>query len=286
MGTLGFTPSQMSDLSIGFFENDFLWNNSMLQHLGEVDMTCTDIPVPRYTKKVQPPDDLFTDNISNEECIDIALTVLNEKNDDDFIYTKTQSWNPKAISMNIKQKENEKCFARKRISKSMSKYNRYECKTYNCNLCPEMFTKFNDLLVHDSAAHSDMPKDVCCNKCGKLFLTKGRLEIHETFHREKLFECHLCQKKFTLQKTLDSHLNTHIGLYPCQKCGYKAPSMYNLKIHESTHSLIKSHCCKECDKFFATLSSLRRHDRIVHKNIVLFRCDQCNYSTNQSSSLQ
>jgi len=285
LGTLGFTPSQMSDLSIGFFENDSLWNSSMLQQWGDVDMVCTDLPVPKYTKKVQPPEDLLTDAMSSEECMDMALNVLSKKNDN-FTYTKAHWWNPKAISMNTIQKENEKPTSRKKISKTMSKYNLYERKTYSCNICSEMFSKFNDLLIHDSVEHIDMPKNISCDKCGKLFLTKERLNVHETFHREKLFECHLCQKKFTLQKTLDSHLNAHIGLYTCQKCGYKAHSMYNLKIHENTHSLVKSHCCKDCDKYFATLSSLRRHDRIVHKNIILFRCDQCDYFTNQSSSLQ
>lgn len=275
----------MSDFSTGFFENDSLWNNYILHQWSEVDMTCTDLPVPKYTKKIRPPEDLLTDTISNEECVDITSTELSMKTNN-LMCTKDRRWNPKEISMNTMQKKNEKPASKKRISKSMSKYNRYERKTFSCNICQKMFTKFNDLLIHDSEVHIDMPKNVSCITCGKLFLNKERLEIHKTYHREKLFECHLCQKKFIRQKTLNCHLNVHIGLYPCQNCDYKAHSMYNLKVHQNVHLLEKNHCCKECNKTFTSLSSLRRHDRIIHKNLILFRCNQCDYCTYQASNLQ
>jgi len=275
----------MSDLSIGFLESDSLWNNSMSQQWCEVDPTCTDLPIPKYTKKVQPPEDLILNTMSSEECMDMALSVLSKK-DDNFTFTKAHWWNPKAISMKTMQKENEKPTLQKGMSKSMSKYNQYDRKTYYCDVCSEKFTKFNDLITHDSTVHIDLLKNFNCKNCGKLFLSKGRLEIHEMVHREKLFQCQLCQKKFTLQKTLDNHLNVHIGLYTCQQCGYKAQNMFTLKTHESTHSLVKNHSCKECEKSFATSSSLRRHNRLVHQKSVLFRCDQCDYTTIQPSNLK
>lgn len=281
---MGFTPSQLSDLSISFFESDSLWNG-LSQPWNESDLISTVSPVPKYMKKVQLPEDLINDTISGKECLDIAFSVLS-KRDTNFTYTQAHWWNPKAISMKNIQKENEKPILRNGISKSMSKYNRYQRKTYSCNVCLETFSKFNDLIVHDSSVHIDMIKNYSCKKCGKLFLSEERLEIHENVHREKSFVCQICQKKFTQRKTLDIHLNVHIGLYTCRICDFKAQSKYNLKIHEGTHSNVKEHHCQECKKEFSTLSSLRRHTRLVHQKLVWFRCDQCNYSTSQPSNIK
>lgn len=285
LGSLGFTPSQMSDLSFGFLENDSLWNNCLSLQWSEIEPPCPDSPVPKYTKKIQPPEDLAVDAITGEECIDMALNVLSNR-DDNYDHTKAQWWNPKAISMKKLQQENEKPTPTKGISKSLAKYNRYIRKPHVCNLCSKEFIKFNDLIKHDLTVHSDMPMNFNCKKCGKMFLTKERLEVHEMAHREKLFECQLCQKKFTQQKTLNNHLNVHIGLFNCKHCGFKAQNMYNLKVHQSIHSSVKDFCCQECDKNFSTLSSLRRHDRLIHKKFFLFRCDQCDYTTIQPSNLK
>lgn len=272
----------MSDLSIGFFDSDSLWNN-ISQQWNYIDPTSTELPAPRSTKKVQPSEDLTIPTLSGKESLDTPSNVLHNKIDN---HSEKYWWNPKAISMKAMQKENDKSTLKKGFSKSMIKYNLYERKNYRCSVCSKNFTKFNDLLEHDSIVHVDMPKTFSCEKCGKLFLSKDRLETHKIVHREKLFECQLCQKKFTVQKSLDRHLNVHIGSYTCQKCGYKAHNMYNLKIHESSHSLVKTHCCEECEKSFSTLSSLRRHDSLIHKKIFLFRCDQCDYSTVHPSSLK
>lgn len=272
----------MSDLSIGFFDSDSLWNN-MSQQWNEIETTSSELPAQRSAKKVQPPEDLITETLSGKECVNTSSNIMHNKTGDS---TKKFWWNPKAISMKTIQKENDKPTSNKGFSKSMKKYNLYKRKNYCCSICSEMFTKFNDLISHDSTVHVDLPKTFSCQNCGKMFLSKDRLEIHKMVHREKLFECHLCQRKFTLQKTLDIHLNVHIGSYTCQKCGYKAQNMYNLKIHESSHSLVKNHCCKECKKSFSTLSSLRRHDRLIHRKIILYRCDQCEYSTSHPTSLK
>lgn len=269
----------MSDLSLSFFDNDTMWNNSILQQWsGEFD---TDFPVvPKYTKKVQPPEDL---NIHDESS---NVDSESSKDDNNFIQTKAHWKNPKAISMKTMRKNKEKSTTENGKSESLKKYNRYVRKTYYCNICSETFSKFNVLIAHDMKVHTDLAKNFNCEKCGKLFLTKERLLTHETIHREKLFECKLCQKKFICQKTLDAHLNIHTGLYTCKKCGYRASNLGNLKIHESAHSLVKEHYCKECEKYFSTLSSLRRHDRLVHKKLVMFRCDQCDYSTSQPSNFK
>ncbi|VVC26530.1 Hypothetical protein CINCED_3A000939 [Cinara cedri] len=285
LGTLGFTPSQMSDFSVNFLESDTLWNNitTMSQQSNEVDPTYTESPIPRCTKKLQPPKDLIIDTTSSEECMDTAFSVLRKK-DDSCSITKPYSWNPKAISM--KAIEKEKLDLKKGPSRSLYYYKKYFRKTFVCTVCSETFTKFNDLILHESTVHSDIPKKFNCKTCGKLFVSQENLDIHEIVHREKLFQCKLCEKKFTNKKTLGSHMNIHIGLYTCQKCDYKAPTLYNLNMHAMIHSSVKDHCCKDCNKTFATLSSLRRHDRLVHKKLFVFQCDLCDFSTIQPSNFK
>lgn len=292
LGALGFTPSQMSpisNLSFGFFESDSLWSD-MLQQCDEVDPTCTDLSSPSCMKKVQLPEDVHIDDECGKECIDTAVSVLSKK-DDNLTFKKSYMWNSKNISMTM-QKENrvlhkQKLTSTTDISKAMSKYNRYVRKIYNCDICPAVtFTKFNDLIAHDLEAHKTIPNNIRCEECGKCFLSNGRLQIHMQVHREKLFECNICQKKFTLQKTLDKHLNVHMALFSCQTCDYKAPSLYTLKIHEDTHSLVKKHSCQECKKSFATRSSLHRHNRLTHQKAALYQCDQCNYVTAVATKLK
>lgn len=278
----------MSELSIGFFDSDSLWNNITQQWI-DIDPSNTELsaprpelPTPRSTKKIQPPEDLITAPLSAKEYSDTSTNVMHNKTN----HSKSYWWNPKAISMKIMHKENPKPTLKKGLSLSMIKYNRYGRKNYLCSLCSEIFTKFSHLLSHDSTVHIDMPKSFNCEKCGKLFISKERLEIHKMVHREKLFKCQLCQKKFTQQKTLDKHLNVHIGSYTCQKCDFKAHDAYDLKIHEKRHSLVKNHSCEECEKTFSTQSSLNRHIHGIHKKILLFHCDLCDYSTVQPSSLK
>lgn len=285
LGTLGFTPSQMSDFSVNFLESDTLWNNitTMSQQSNEVDSTYPESPTPRCTKKLQPPKDLIIDTTSSEECMDIGFNVF-RKIDNNCNFTKPYWWNPKAISM--EKLEDKKLTLKQGPSKSLAKYKKYYRKSFVCTVCSETFTKFNDLILHDSTVHIDIPKNFNCKKCGKLFISQENLDIHETVHREKLFQCELCQKKFTRKKTLGCHLNIHIGLYTCQKCGYKAPTMYNLNMHERIHSSVKDHYCEDCNKTFSTLSSLRRHNRLVHQKVFFFQCDVCDFSTIQPSSFK
>lgn len=81
--------------------------------------------------------------------------------------------------MKKKQKENEKPSSLKCVTKGMLKYERYNRKTFYCDLCQEKYSKFNELLNHDSTVHCDVPKKISCKTCGKLFLNIGRLEVHE-----------------------------------------------------------------------------------------------------------
>lgn len=276
----------MSDINPEFFDSDsILWNNELQQWSGDIDTARTDLTTSKCVKQMRPPSDLVFNTTSGEECMNTVFNELIEKNKN-VIHTKTHCWNPKAISMRTMQKENEESISERGISKSMIKYNRYVRKTFHCYLCPEKFSKFSQLLCHDSTVHCDISKNFGCEKCGKLFLSSERLKVHELVHREKLFQCQLCQKKFAARKTLDNHLNTHFGSYSCQKCGYKAHNMKNLKVHENTHSTVKKYCCNKCEKQFAISSSLSRHDRLVHQKSDFYRCNQCDYSTIQPSCLK
>merc|ERR1712025_160959 len=74
-----------------------------------------------------------------------------------------------------------------------------------------------------------------CATCGKMFPTRGRLELHMNVHKEdkeKPFKCDVCEKGFSASASLKNHKLLHTGeVHKCEYCEYTAVQKGNLKTH-------------------------------------------------------
>lgn len=168
---------------------------------------------------------------------------------------------------NVAQKEKKKRLKWKSINNQLKK------KVYNCGVCEKIFTRFCDLVSHDRMDHENIPKDVLCRDCGKMFLCDSRLKIHvSTYHTEKKFPCDICGGKFLSTASLKTHKKKHSGKWVCSICRLSVGSNMALAEHMRKHTGEKPFVCDSCGRSYSTKVGLNSHHR-VHTQEHHFKCD-------------
>ncbi|CAG9789643.1 unnamed protein product [Diatraea saccharalis] len=80
---------------------------------------------------------------------------------------------------------------------------------YKCNVCDKAFTRRFHLSNHIKKDHLD-EKNTYCQLCTYNCFSNNELKIHMAKqHGEKLFECSVCEKCYSSQKSLKQHMNIH-----------------------------------------------------------------------------
>ncbi|EUB61739.1 Putative zinc finger protein [Echinococcus granulosus] len=107
-------------------------------------------------------------------------------------------------------------------------------------------------------------------------------------HGEEL-TCNFCYKTFGLQNQLDRHLmEFHDVLWRSTSADTKNP--YGLIYNKNWYFFLFKdgviNYCNECERLFSSVTSLRRHDRVVHQKVRPHVCAHCNKAFGQSSSLK
>ncbi|KAK7096424.1 hypothetical protein V1264_005722 [Littorina saxatilis] len=157
-----------------------------------------------------------------------------------------------------------------------------------------------------------------CEQCGKQVYGKGGMERHlRTHYEEEQFPCQLCPGRFLCQRDLDRHISIHSEepRYPCrdcdekffrsvdlaqhvkavdhsqgepcvcEKCGFVADSMSELKTHKRKHKERRNFACPVCGLIMRTQDGYNNH-KLIHENARRFLCPHCPQRFNQPRTMQ
>ena len=86
----------------------------------------------------------------------------------------------------------------------------------------------------------------------------------------KIFKCDECDYASAHRAGLKAHKRKHYGdLFQYDQCDYKANQLGNLKRHKRIHTGEKPFKCQYCDKAYAAICGLRKHQQKIHSNLTL-----------------
>lgn len=111
---------------------------------------------------------------------------------------------------------------------------------------------------HETSQSSEQPKR---RKRKRKQSDKPKRVIKSEVNADGLYECKVCDRTFSVQKTFLNHLRNHEhvsqGSFKCGQCNKVFGTKNRLLRHEDIHTRDLS--CKECDKKFANIYELRGH---------------------------
>ncbi|KAJ8041197.1 hypothetical protein HOLleu_11940 [Holothuria leucospilota] len=163
----------------------------------------------------------------------------------------------------------------------------YIDNSYVCKFCEEKFKSYFQLKSH-MTVHKDLQVYKCVvQTCDEVFKDMDKFIEHTKTHdKELVYRCRTCNKQFSTLYDLGVHQYSH-SLYPnqgpkaavkdfkCSECNTKYASPEALEHHIKTSS--HNYPCPECKKVFSCERFLRRH-LISHAAVGQFTCEVCNKS--------
>ena len=181
-----------------------------------------------------------------------------------------------------------------------------ECETFmnfTCDKCGKSYSSESDLSKHTYHVHGQ--KFFTCTLCERTFSVKRKLQDHyvldhvKSHVKDDLCMCDKCDQRFFNSIELSSHLSSEhdsTNEFSCDQCGKLFVSHLLLNLH-----MIESHDfnpikmketdgnfkCDICGVYLKTEKTLMCHKIGQHqKDSHSYKCDQCDFTTFQSSKLK
>ena len=129
-----------------------------------------------------------------------------------------------------------------------------------------------------------------CDKCGKVFINRLKLSLHNTsVHKEKV-SCEKCGKLFKERAKLKEHFEiVHEQKPPkgkkCTECEMVFAFRHQMCAHRNKVHFTTKFQCETCKRSFGIGSSLKRHIMVVHSGERNFPCDECGRKLKQKKDL-
>ncbi|XP_072308706.1 uncharacterized protein [Eucyclogobius newberryi] len=137
--------------------------------------------------------------------------------------------------------------------------------------CPRCLKTF--LRKGQTPANHSKRKDLTCKSCS---VSKRQRKSHRKVHTGKSFTCEVCEKGFTREDNLNTHMLIHKGErpHPCTVCNKSFKEAGHLKAHVRIHTGEKPFSCSVCKKCFTHRATRNRHER-NHSGERPYSCSEC-----------
>nr|KAF6331403.1 zinc finger protein 341 [Myotis myotis] len=156
--------------------------------------------------------------------------------------------------------------------------------SYLCQFCPSKFSTYFQLKSHMTQHKNEQVYKCVVKSCAQTFPKLDTFLEHIKSHQEELsYRCHLCSKDFPSLYDLGVHQYSHSLLpqhspkkdstvYKCVKCvnKYSTPEALEHHLQTATHNFP----CPHCQKVFPCERYLRRH-LPTHGSGGRFKCQVC-----------
>lgn len=172
---------------------------------------------------------------------------------------------------------------------------------FQCPCCEKHFNNVSELSIHGKIHNVEIatvPMKIYYND----ELEIGIGSDQNVSVSENMFQCQYCLKKFDLETSLLTHLETYKDEEPfqCQFCGSKFDNKSDLSTHRRIHSmqniaaiienrnatiglepeknpksLLGQFECEFCEKIFGRELDLSRHVQMIHFGKNLLKCNLC-----------